>query len=257
MNKQELYNLVFEDGEQYTRFYFEQRRNKAHSLTTIIDGQVVALASYVDLAISDGKNNYKTALISGVCTHPDMRGKGVMQILLDNLLEQLQTLQYDIALLSPVKDNYYKKYGFESLIKGDLKQIIYQNRSNYTLQNASKIDTKTIFDLYGKHCKNTTYSQVLTQDIVLDLIDEFSMGNSAIWLVLQNNNTIGWIATSDKNIEIAVLNDLNILSNLKQLENYTYYLPNVNGQKDLFQIKYLKNSIKKINLNDITLLNKY
>lgn len=256
MNKEQLFDFVFEDGEEYTHFYFHNRRNKMQSVCAKVGEDITALANYASITIESKNQRVKTALISGVCTHPNERGKGVMQTLLSNLLFQLKSLNFDVAVLSPVNDDYYTKYGFESLVKGDFMPIKYCGYGDYSLKNATKIDTNLIIELYNQNIV-TSYFETLSTGIALDLIDEFSMGNGKISFVLNGTNPIGWIATDGGKIEIAVLPDLSILEKLKEVDGFSLFSPNNNGTKDLFQIKYLNENAPRINLNDVQILNKY
>lgn len=257
MNKLELFDFVFNDGEEYTNFYFNNRRNKVVSYQINLYGNTIALVNVVDIQICSDSKKYKTALITGVCTHPDYRHQGVMQKLLLSTLDKLKNQNYDFAILSPKDDNYYKKYAFKSLVKGNQKKIISQQNNDFSTKNATKIDIKLIFDLYKGYCTNKKYYQYLSNDIICDLIDEFSMQGSSIQIILQKDIPIGWIATESNKIELAILPDLNILQNLKQLDGYYYFEQKFDGEKDLFQIKYLKNEFESIDINSMLIINKY
>ncbi|MDE6968097.1 MAG: GNAT family N-acetyltransferase, partial [Clostridia bacterium] len=118
MNKFELFSQSFEDNESYTDFYFNRRKNSVKSFEEIIGHNTIALVNVADIIICNDKVQYKTALITGVCTAPQMRKKGVMHKLLSNVLDQLKK-EYQLAILSPENDYYYKKYNFKSLVIGD------------------------------------------------------------------------------------------------------------------------------------------
>lgn len=256
MNKLELFDLVFNDGEKFVNFYFNDRRNKVVSYQTIKDNNTIALVSCVDISICSSNQKYKAALITGVCTHPDFRNLGIMQKLLSSTLETLKNQNYDFAILCPKNDNYYKKYGFQSLFKVNKKKIKFQCENDFLLKKASKIDTKLLLTLYNNHCKKVKFYQYLSNDILLDIIDEYEMEGCTLQLVYQKNNAIGWIATDGDKIVMTILPDLSILNNLKQLNDFYYFEPNSNGEKELFQIKYLNNN-DKIDTNSICILNRH
>ncbi len=90
MNKLELFDFVFNDGEEYTNFYFNNRRNKVVSYQINLYSNTIALVNVVDIQICSGIKKYKTALITGVCTHPNFRKQGVMQKLLCDTLDKLK-----------------------------------------------------------------------------------------------------------------------------------------------------------------------
>ena len=65
MNKKELYNLVFGDGDKFTNFYFDKRRNKIFSYEKVLNNATVGLVNVVDLNLCQNDKSFKTALITG------------------------------------------------------------------------------------------------------------------------------------------------------------------------------------------------
>lgn len=257
MNKFELYNFVFNDGTEYTDFYFNKRRNKVRSFEHKINGDTVALVNVADILIEDKTNCYKTALVTGLCTHPDMRNQGVMQGLFDSVLTTLEEEKYQLVCLSPANDNYYNKYNFTSLVKGDKKIVKYQKNEEFFTKNPSKIDTNLLLSLYNKVATTHNFYQKINEDILLDIVDEFGMNGASIQIICQGSEPIGWCALEGDKIELAILPDLSVLNKIKSFDNMIYFEPNINGNKDLFQIKILDKSIKNLWLNTTFLLSKY
>lgn len=257
MNKQQLYNLVFNDGLEYTDFYFNKRRKKVLSFEKIIDANTVGLVNIIDINMQLGNNNYKTALITGVCTSPNMRKIGIMQELLNNTLEQLKEDKYQIAILSPVNNNYYKKYGFTTLVKANKEVIKYIPNANYHTKKASKIDINLLLNLYKSIAYKYDNYQIIDKDNLLDLFDEYEIDNTDIQIVYNHNLPIGWYIAESGKVEIAILPDLNILNHIEDIDGFNYYKQDLNGEKELFQIRILDNKIKEIKLNTTFVLNKY
>lgn len=257
MNKKELYNLVFGDGDKFTDFYFDKRRNKIFSYEKILNNATVGLVSVVEVNLCQNDKNYKTALITGVCTAPDMRNKGIMNNLLNEVLSDLTAKDYHLAILSPVNDSYYKKYGFKPLICGSIVPISYLSNNEITSKKATKIDTKLLLDLYNDISKEYSLYQQLTENIILDLLDDCDMSGNEITIVYKNQLPIGWFLKDGNNIEIIALPNSKILNNIKQLDGVTYFNKDLNGQKELFQVKFLNECTPNINVNNALIINKY
>ncbi len=257
MNKYELYNLVFNDGEEFTDFYFNKRRNKVISFEKIVDGSTIAIVNIVNLNLKCNNIIYKTALITGLCTAPEKRKLGIMQDLLNEVLEKLKADNYQLVILSPANDNYYKKYGFTTLVTGNYKKIKYCNDNIYTIKNATKMDINLLINLYDNVTSNHLNYQFIDKNIILDLIDEYLLEDTHIQIVYKDTIPVGWFIVENNKIDICVLSDNKILNHIKNIDNYKYFEYNKNGEKELFQIKYLDNSVKPVTLNSTFVLNKY
>lgn len=257
MNKKELYNLVFGDGDKFTDFYFDKRRNKIFSYEKVLNNATVGLVSVAEVNLCKNDKSFKTALITGVCTAPNMRNKGIMNNLLNEVLNDLMSKNYQMAILSPVSKDYYKKYGFKPLICGNLVPISYLSNNEITSKKATKIDTKLLLDLYNDISKEYSLYQQITDNILLDLLDDCDMSGSEILIVYKNQLPIGWFLKDGNSIEIIVLPNCNILNNIKQLDGFTYFINDLSGKKELFQIKYLKDCTTNINVNNALIISKY
>lgn len=257
MNKLELYESIFCDGSNYTDFYFNKRRNKVTTYTKTIGDDTIALVGVVDITLSSNKQAYKSALITGVCTATLMQGKGVMQELLANTINDLKSKGYVMLILSPMQDNYYKKYGFESLVKGNIITLNYNGSHNYSTKNACKNDATLLLDLYNNIMSKYNNFQIVNQEIIDDFLDETTIDNNNIQILYKANIPIGWIIVENNEITHAVVERIEILNNFKHLDKCKCFNFDINGRKDLFQIKYLDNNLKRFKLNNTFILNKY
>lgn len=257
MNKQELYNFVFNDGIEYTDFYFNKRRNKVVTYSKQIKGNTIALVGCVNITLNSNNKSLKGVLITGVCTSPEIRGKGIMQELLGEVIEDIKSKEFDFILLSPVNDSYYIKYGFESFVKCDKITLNYKKNCEYAVKTATKLDINLLYNIYMDVAKKFNSYQVIDKNIILDIFDEYELADTPIQIVYKNNIPIGWFTIEDNNVTHAVLEDIKILNNIAILNGFTCNNINKNGNKDLFQIKYLNNNIKPMELNTTFILNKY
>ena len=121
MNKLELLILYLMTAKNTQTFISITGVNKVVSYQINLYGNTIALVNVVDIQICSDSKKYKTALITGVCTHPDYRHTRSYTKLLLSTLDKLKNQNYDFAILSPKDDNYYKKYAFKSLVKGNQK----------------------------------------------------------------------------------------------------------------------------------------
>lgn len=256
MNKFQLYQSVFGDSDAFVDFYFNRRQNAAKSYQKLIKNQTVGLVNVLDLPFVYDGQEQKYALISGLCTAPDMRKQGVMSSLLTEVLLRLQQQGYDAAILSPVDDNYYKKFGFEALSRANFVTINYTPCKQFCSKPCSEGDKQLLIEMYNNFAKNYKCHQLLSEKTLNDLIFEAKLSNTDIQIVYKNNTPIGWYFADNNVVEIAILPSLNILNNIRNLDGYKYWEYCDNGEKELFQIKTFNDTLKT-QINQTFILNKY
>lgn len=114
----ELWEICFNDNPLFTELYFQKRYTDENTIS-IMDGErmtsVLQLLSY---PFKFHGQIVPSSYISGACTHPDYRKKGIMHQLLEKSCKQLQDKNIPICTLIPANDNlfiYYQKSGFETV----------------------------------------------------------------------------------------------------------------------------------------------
>ncbi len=119
------------------------------------------------------------------------------------------------------------------------------------------MDINLLINLYDNVTSNHLNYQFIDKNIILDLIDEYLLEDTHIQIVYKDTIPVGWFIVENNKIDICVLSDNKILNHIKNIDNYKYFEYNKNGEKELFQIKYLDNSVKPVTLNSTFVLNKY
>lgn len=256
MNKYQLFNQAFDDGENFVKYYFEQRNNKPKTFLKYISNELVAQINVIDLDILYHNQNLKTALISGVAVEKNWQNKGVMKDFLSEILQNISK-NYDIAILSPVNDNYYKKFGFKPLFKANFENINYSSNNDFYSKPATTDDVDILLQLYENKTKNCDLHQKITKSTLLDLILDCKTSGNQL-LVLYNKNTpIGWVFVDSEIVFINTATDKNILQNIKELDKNQLCIFCKDGIKELFQIKIFNDNIKNIDICNCIIVDRY
>lgn len=93
MNKQQiidLWRLSFNDSEEFIRLYFDRVYKEENTLVIEKNGQVVSALQMLPYTMTYYGTEISVAYISGACTLPSMRGKGLMRELLQNAFEEMK-----------------------------------------------------------------------------------------------------------------------------------------------------------------------
>ncbi len=110
-----LWKLCFNDSEAFIDLYFRLRYNDEVNIAIESGDEVIAALQMLPYPMTFGGKTIQTAYVSGACTHPDYRGRGVMHELLAQSFTRM--LHNDIALstLIPAEPwlfGYYERHGY-------------------------------------------------------------------------------------------------------------------------------------------------
>lgn len=105
---------VFGDTAEYTNLIFERVIAPDLSFSAEIGGVVVSQACGVPYAFccgaADGKTAVRGVYLCGLATHPEWRGRGLVSMLTDHLLERANKENFDFAFLIPASESLVKFY---------------------------------------------------------------------------------------------------------------------------------------------------
>ena len=74
-----LWKLCFEDSEAFIEMYFRLRYNNEVNIAIESGDEVISALQMLPYPMTFCGKQIQTSYISGACTHPDYRGKGVMK----------------------------------------------------------------------------------------------------------------------------------------------------------------------------------
>lgn len=115
-----LWKICFDDTNEFIERYFQQKCSEETSLVRYENSEAVAALQLIPYTMTYGKEIFPIGYISGACTHPDHRGKGVMKALLAESFGRLYEERAFFATLIPGEEwlfDYYQTMGFEKVFK--------------------------------------------------------------------------------------------------------------------------------------------
>lgn len=111
----ELWKLCFDDSEEFIDLYFRLRYNNDINLVIQSGEEVLAALQMLPYPMTFCGQEIKTAYISGACTHPDYRSRGVMHELLSQAFTKMLHGGIDVTTLIPAEPwlfDYYARHGY-------------------------------------------------------------------------------------------------------------------------------------------------
>jgi len=92
------------------KLYQPERMSWNYAVKT--DAGIRAMAGVYPMTLKVGAKTLKVAGIGGVSTHPDARGKGLMNRLMSHCMEVMKDADYDLSCLGGLRHRY-GKFGYE------------------------------------------------------------------------------------------------------------------------------------------------
>jgi GNAT superfamily N-acetyltransferase len=110
-----LWEAVFDDTADFVRFYFNQVYKDQNAMLIEKGGQVVSALQLLPYTMSFYGEELPVAYISGACTLPSQRGKGLMGELLGMAALEMERRKVALAVLIPAGKGlfeYYRAHGY-------------------------------------------------------------------------------------------------------------------------------------------------
>lgn len=115
-----LWRLCFDDHEEFIEMYFDHRYNNDVNVTIESGSEVISALQMLPYSMTFCGKKVPTAYISGACTHPDYRGRGVMQELLLQSFTRMLKNEVLFSTLIPAEPwlfDYYVRNGYAPVFR--------------------------------------------------------------------------------------------------------------------------------------------
>ncbi|MDF9829070.1 GNAT family N-acetyltransferase [Parabacteroides sp. PF5-6] len=119
-----LWQKCFDDREDFVAFYFDKVYKDENAMSLEKEGRVVSALQMIPYTMNWCGTEITVAYISGACTDPEQRGKGLMGELLRQSFREMRRRKYDITALIPATASlfdYYRAYGYTEVFDYSLR----------------------------------------------------------------------------------------------------------------------------------------
>lgn len=121
-----LWKLCFNDSEEFIEMYFRLRYKNEVNVVIQSGDEVISALQMIPYPMTFCGEMVQTSYISGACTHPDFRSKGVMRELLSQSFARMLRNGVHFSTLIPAEPwlfDYYKRMGYASVFQYSVKEI--------------------------------------------------------------------------------------------------------------------------------------
>lgn len=113
-----LWKLCFDDEDDFVDMYFNLRYTGDVNIAIRRDNKIVSAFQMIPYPMTFCGTSIQTSYISGACTHPEYRKKGIMRELLSQAFTQMYSNGVFVSTLIPEKPHlvdYYTHMGYASV----------------------------------------------------------------------------------------------------------------------------------------------
>ena len=110
-----LWKLCFGDAEEFVQLYFAKKYTDQANSYTLLEGKLIAALQRLPYQMNVRGEEVQAVYVSGVCTHPDYRGMGVMRKLLKEAHARMHSDGVEWSVLIPANADlfdYYARSGY-------------------------------------------------------------------------------------------------------------------------------------------------
>lgn len=143
----DLWKLCFEDSEEFIDMYFRLRYSKDVNIAIQSGEEVIAAMQMVPYPMTYGGGEINTAYVSGACTHPDYRGRGVMHELLSQAFIRMLGNNVAVSTLIPAEPwlfGYYARHGYVAVF--NYMMNTFTAAETEVANEAVKLETNTEYE---------------------------------------------------------------------------------------------------------------
>lgn len=130
-----LWEICFEDGPEFTRFYFGKRYKDEINMAVEEDGEVIAALQMLPYPLAYRGATVQASYVSGACTHPRFRSRGVMKELLKKTHRKMYEQGVALSFLIPAEEwlfGYYAKSGYAPVFAFRERTMEWQEKTALT-----------------------------------------------------------------------------------------------------------------------------
>lgn len=194
----QLWKKCFDDTEEFVEMYFDHCYNDDINIVLQRGDQVISALQMIPYSMTYPGEVISASYISGACTDPDFRGRGVMRELLLQSFIRMKQRDIPVSTLIPAEPwlfDYYKKMGYASVFKYSKVPV---NIADTTPGESSRIINLTAFNenayeyYESRQCQRLFRIQHTKSDFKVVIEDLFISGGK--YLVAKQQGKITGIA---------------------------------------------------------------
>lgn len=198
----QLWKLCFNDSDAFIDLYFRMRYSDRINSYTEQDGKVVAAFQRVPYWMKLFNRVLPVAYISGACTHPDYRKRGIMR----NLLADAHRLMFSEGVMASILipankglETYYNRSGYVSRLQREVLLLTLDNlqlvnvASGLVFRDVSLSDDlpEEVFPFFSRELDACSAVVLHTSEDFKVILADLQLAGGQLWTVYNGESLVG------------------------------------------------------------------
>ena len=183
-----------EDGEYFVEHYYSTRSKPEYVLGAFEIGEAapVSMMHIIPVMMRFNGIARRIALVAGVCTCPDKRGRGLCTSLFDKAFDIMSERGFDATVLQPFDPAFYERFGYKTFIWRKKVAVSADKLTNIgqTYENISP-DPAALARLYSDAMRDHDGCTIRDEAYFSSFIGEYSASDAVLY-VTENGCCAGY-----------------------------------------------------------------
>ena len=205
----ELWECCFADSQAFIEMYFRLRYHDDINIAIIEDGKPVSALQMIPYPMTFFDKMWQTAYVSGACTLPEYRAKGIMRQLLTNAYREMYIKGIELTTLIPAEPwlfNYYQSMGYATVFnyaKQNIASPLNEASSQIDVQKSVQFD-KVVYDYFNQKQQVRNCAIQHSEEDFKVILADLSLVQSGIYIAKIENQIIGLAIAYDRDSFIEI-----------------------------------------------------
>lgn len=189
-----LWETCFNDSREFIDMYFQLRYKNEINITIQSGEETIAALQMLPYPMTFEKEELSTAYISGACTHPDFRNRGVMHELLLQTFAQMHQNGVALSTLIPAEPwlfDYYARNGFATVFKNQRRLFSASDLSSLKEENTLKATCEyqqEVYDYLNRKLRERSFCIQHTPEDFKVILADLKLGKGCIYTLTPKGN---------------------------------------------------------------------
>ena len=210
----DLWKESFGDTDDFIRLWFERVYKEEQTFVIRQNGQIVSALQIIPYEMTYYGTTIPVGYICGVCTLPSERGKGFMNQLMQQAINEMSNLHYALAVLIPATPrlfDLYRRYDFanafdyateeiqsEEHLKKDLSHHNERSEATHHIElqrivSCDNLDLKTIYAYYQTKQNERDLTLLHSANQFETICRDQLLGGCELWVASTNKQPAGLV----------------------------------------------------------------
>lgn len=192
-----LWRICFGDSEAFISLYFDRVYKDENTMTIEQDGKIVSALQMLPYTMTYLGTEIQVAYISGACTIPEYRGKGLMRQLLKEAFEEMKKRNIALTALIPADPwlfDYYREQGYTETFDYSIETYFRPNipvqLPNLLVIQPEVPSTEALYAYFDRKLRERPACVLHTYEDFITILRDLEQSNGKMYTALDSDENI-------------------------------------------------------------------